>query len=71
MNDFPTPTEAEAAWVLGHADAAANRQRNANYDQPRRALSFRDGCLAAAYHRGFNHGTQEALQARFGDAPTP
>jgi len=25
----------------------------------------------AAWIHGFNHGTQEALQARFGDAPTP
>ena len=70
LNDFPTPSEGKAAWTLGHADATASAPRSATYDQPRRALSFRDGCLAAAYHRGYNHGTQEALQVTYGDAPT-
>lgn len=69
MTDLPTPQDAERAWTQGHDDAAANEPRAAAYDQPRRAMSFRQGCLAAAYHRGYNHGTQEALQQRFGDAP--
>ena len=70
MSDFPTAVEGKRAWATGRADARDNAPRSARYDRPRREMSFREGCLAAAYHQGYNHGTQEALQAAYGDAPT-
>ena len=70
MSDFPSPAEGRRAWDAGRADARANRQRSAEHDRPRRLMSFRQGCIAAAYLQGYNHGTQEALQDAYGDAPT-
>ena len=70
MSDFPSAADGRLAWNSGRDDARANRPRRAEHDRPRRAMSFKQGCLAAAYLQGYNHGTQEALQATYGDAPT-
>lgn len=69
MSEFPTASEGKRAWREGHDDARANKARAPRYDRPRREVSFRDGCLSAAYHQGYNHGTQEALQEAYGAPP--
>lgn len=67
---FPAPAEIREVYDEGRADGEAGRLRSSVYDRPLRTMPFRLGCLAAAYMRGYNHGTQEGLQDRYGDVPS-
>ncbi|WIY82584.1 hypothetical protein [Propionimicrobium sp. PCR01-08-3] len=67
--DFPSDEEGYAAWNAGRAEGLADDPR------PRPECpylswpngTFKEQCLNAAWRRGYHHGIQELVLAKYGE----